>query len=86
MSSSISTSNSLYEIRISDMFGSKEYVGMCDDLFRFLSIQVMIQLMLTLMDPQNYKFFSEDFIVLMLFIVIGVLFYWLVFKKLVSFV
>lgn len=77
---------SLYEIKVSEMFGGKEYVGMCEDLFRFLSIQVMIQLMLTLMDPQNYKLFSEDFLILMLFIVIGVLFYWLVFKKLVSFV
>jgi hypothetical protein len=83
---STNMNESLYEIKVSEMFGGKEYVGMCEDLFRFLSIQVMIQLMLTLMDPQNYKLFSEDFLILMLFIVIGVLFYWLVFKKLVSFV
>lgn len=77
---------SLYEINISDMLGSSEYIGMVDDLVRFWSIQIMIQLMLMLMDPDHYMLFSSDLFILLLFITIGVMFYWLVFKKLVSFV
>jgi hypothetical protein len=78
--------DSLYEINISDMLGSKEYIGMVEDLVRFWSIQLMLQIMLSLMDPDNYKLISSDFFILLLFITIGVMFYWLVFKKLVSFV
>lgn len=78
--------DSLYEINISDMLGSKEYIGMVEDLVRFWSIQIMLQIMLSLMDPDNYKLISSDFFILLLFITIGVMFYWLVFKKLVSFV
>lgn len=77
---------SLYEINISDILGSSEYIGMIDDLVRFWSIQIMIQIMLMLMDPDNYMLFSSDLFILLLFITIGVMFYWLVFKKLVSFV
>lgn len=78
------TGNSLYMINISKHFG-QEYVGMFNDVSRFVIIQVAIQMMLCMMDSTRFKFFSSDFMMLLLFIIIGVMLYWLVFNKLVSF-
>lgn len=78
------TGSSLYSINISKHLG-EEYVGMLDDIARFVVIQIAIQMMLCMMDPARFKFFAPDFLMLLVFIVIGVLLYWLVFKKLVSF-
>lgn len=76
----------LYEFDATNMLGGEEYKGMFDDLARFIFIQLMIQAMLVMMDPTRYQFFATDFIVLLLFVVLGVMFYWLVFKKLVHIV
>lgn len=71
----------LYYIDISKHLGP-EYVGLFNDMSRFLTIQLCIQFMLYML---GYGFFTSDFILLMFFIVIGVCLYWLVFKKIVSF-
>lgn len=75
---------SVYEVDITNKFG-KEYVGMFNDLARFIVIQIGIQTMLYTMDSEKFSIFSADFFMLLMFITIGVLFYWLVFKKVVSF-
>jgi hypothetical protein len=77
---------SIYQVHISKFLGSPEYIGMADDAFRLVVIQGSIQLMLVLMDPAKYQMFSADFAVLLMFVIIGCLFYWLVFKKIVTFV
>lgn len=74
----------VYEIDVTNRFG-KEYVGMFNDLARFLVIQIGIQTMLYTMDSEKFSIMSGDFAMLLLFITIGVFFYWLVFKKVVSF-
>jgi|LakMenEpi03Aug12_release.lakeMendotaPanAssembly.Ray.scaffolds.fasta_scaffold207384_2 hypothetical protein len=76
--------SSLYEFDITTVFG-KEYVGMFNDLARFLVIQIGIQTMLYTMDSDKFSILSADFFMLLLFITIGVLFYWLVFKKVITF-
>jgi len=76
---------SLYTVRITDRFKNPEYAGMLNDMFRFVTIQVAIQLMLVLMDPSRFSFFSADFVILLMFVIIGVMLYWLVIKKLVVF-
>lgn len=78
------TGESLYSINISKTLGD-EYVGMFNDVSRFVIIQIAIQMMLCFMDPTRFKFLSYDFMLLLFFIVIGVMLYWLVFKKIVSF-
>lgn len=75
---------SIWELDVSNAFG-KEYIGMFNDLSRFLVIQIGIQTMLYTMDSEKFSILSADFFTLLLFITIGVLFYWLVFKKVVSF-
>lgn len=74
----------IYQLDVSKMIG-KQYVGMFDDMARFVIIQIAIQIMLFSMDPSTNQILSADFLILLLFIVIGVGFYWLVFKKLFSF-
>lgn len=63
----------------------KEYLPMIDDLARMFLIQVSIQLLMFATDPSQYQFFTADFALLVLYISLGVAFYWLVFKKLVAF-
>lgn len=75
---------SLYEVDITSHIG-QEYIPMIEDLLRFLSIQICIQFMLYSINPSHFKMFSADFAMLLLFITVGVLFYWLIVKKLISF-
>ncbi len=63
----------------------KEYIGLIDDIARMVIIQFSIQLLLYATSPEENQFFSADFVLLLLYIILGVCLYWLVFKKLVSF-
>lgn len=63
----------------------KEYLPMIDDIARMVMIQFSIQLLLVATNPEENQFFSADFILLLIYIVLGVCLYWLVFKKLVVF-
>jgi hypothetical protein len=76
---------SLYKVDISALWG-KEYIPMMDDIVRFVAIQSIIQLMLYTMDGKLFPLFSTDFLLLVMFIVIGVMFYHLVVKRFVRFV
>ena len=77
--------SSVYTIDISKVWG-KEYLAMMDDIARFVAIQIIIQVLLYTMDGNSFPFFSGDFFLLLLFIVIGVMFYHLVLRRLVSFI
>ena len=78
------TESSVYVVDITKHIGP-EYIEMCNDIARFIIIQVAIQTMLYTMNPDRFHFFTADFFMLLMFIVIGVLLYWLVFKRIVSF-
>lgn len=75
---------SVWNFDISSKIGP-EYADMINDMLRFATIQVAIQIMLVLMDSERFSFFSTDFLLLLMFVLIGVMFYWLVIKKLVIF-
>ena len=73
----------LYSVNISKFFG-KEYTIMFDDITRMLLIQFTIQLMFY-MSCSDRAFFTEEFFLLLLYITLGVLLYWLVFRKAIKF-
>lgn len=75
----------IYTIKVSDHLGP-EYISLFNDIARFLIIQISIQTLLVTIDPGAYSLFSADFFILLMFIVIGVMAYWLVFRKIISFV
>lgn len=74
----------LYTIDISKSMG-REYVPVCEDIMRMLLIQLTIQMMFYL-SASDRAFLTEEFILLVLYIILGVCLYWLVFRSLVKFV
>lgn len=61
----------------------KEYIPLYDDIARMVTIQFAIQLLLFATDPSQFQFFTSDFFLLVIYIVLGVCLYHLVFKKMV---
>jgi hypothetical protein len=74
----------LYVVNISSKLG-KNFIPIFEDIVRMFIIQVTIQFMFYLSDPSQRAFFTEEFILLVFYITLGVLMYWLVFKGLVKF-
>jgi heme/copper-type cytochrome/quinol oxidase subunit 4 len=62
-----------------------EYAPMLDDIVRMVIIQFTIQFLYFINNSGNVPFFSADFFLLVVYIVLGVCVYWLLFKKLVVF-
>lgn len=77
-------SKSLFEINISDTIG-REYVAMFNTLTQYLVVQLMIQIMLQITFPKCYSVLNSDYLTLVLFMTIGILFYFLVVKKIIFF-
>lgn len=76
--------NAVWTVRLSDFIGA-ENIDFANDLLRMLALQIVIQMMLHVTDPERYNFIDGDFIVLLLFIIVAVSSYWLVLRRIVSF-
>jgi hypothetical protein len=74
-------SDTLIDLDISSYLGD-EYIPLLNDLSRMITLQIIIQLMLSLRDPEEYPFFSQHFFELLFYIILGLMTYWLVIKKL----
>jgi hypothetical protein len=61
----------------------KEYIPYIEDVIRLLIIQFTIHIMMC-SNRGNIPFFSFEFFELLIYIIIGVSFYWLLFKKVVK--
>ena len=72
---------SLYSINIPN----KDYIEFIKDIARMITIQITIQFLLFINDPNAINFFSVDFILMLVYIVLGICVYWLIIKKLVLF-
>lgn len=70
----------LYTIKVAN----PEYIGLFEDIVRMITIQITIQF-LYYINNTDAGFFTADFFLLMIYIVLGVCVYWLVFKKLILF-
>ena len=73
--------DALYDIPL----WNKEYVGMVDDILRMVTIQVTIQFLYYINSTET-AFFTSDFFLLIVYVVLGVCLYWLVIKKLIHLV
>lgn len=63
----------------------KEYRALAQDISRMLTIQIITNYLLYLNSPDKFKFLSADFIKTLLFLIIGIITYWLVTNKLFNF-
>ena len=73
--------NSLYTIQVPN----KEYIGLLDDVARMVIIQLTIQFLYYINSKEGEGFLTVDFMLLLVYIVMGVCLYWLIFKKTISF-
>jgi hypothetical protein len=77
--------DALVDLKVSENIG-EEYVPLADDTLRMLTLQIIIQFMLSLRDSKQYSMLNEGFFELLFYIVLGLMFYWLVIRKLVKIV
>lgn len=73
--------DTLYVLTMSTYLGP-DYVMYVDDVLRMVTIQCIIQVMYFMRDPSLGALINTSFIELVLYIVLGVSFYWLVVRKL----
>lgn len=59
----------------------KEYIPVVEDVLRTLVIQVVVQALLAVIDPES-GFFSPVFWLILGYVVLGTLFYHLLFRRL----
>jgi membrane protein YdbS with pleckstrin-like domain len=64
---------------------NKEYIDLADDIARMVIIQVAIQFLYYLNNSDQVQFFSADFILLVVYMVLGIMLYRLVFRKMITF-
>lgn len=72
----------IFKLGISRFLGP-EYLPMFHDIVRMVCIQITIQLMLFLSGDSD--FFTAQFLLLVVYIVLGVMMYWLTIRRIVSF-
>lgn len=61
----------------------EEYYPLINDITRILSILVVTNILMYLSNPKVNKIMSENYINLIVFIILGVLTYWLVIKNVI---
>jgi len=62
-----------------------EYVPMINDISRVAIIQIVAQILFYIANPIENPFWSVPFIQTIFFLLIGVLVYWLIIRKIVTF-
>ena len=80
-----SDGEALVDLDVTTLVGD-EYVPLVDDTMRMLTLQIIIQFMLMLRSPKEYSMVSESFFELLFYIILGLMTYWLVIRKLVKIV
>jgi hypothetical protein len=75
---------SLLTLDVSQLLGP-DGANAVNDALRMVCIQVTIQALMFFNDPRCTTFFSADFILITMYIVLGTLIYWLVLRRLVAY-
>ena len=73
----------MYELDVTEKIG-KEYIPMVEDITRMFILQVFVQFMMFIRNPNENGLFDANFIEMLLYIILGLCVYWLVFKKLIK--
>lgn len=73
--------DSIYVIKLNN----KEYIEYFNDLIRIISLQFSIQFLYYINSSDNTQILSEDFILLIIYLILGISIYHLIFKKIITF-
>jgi hypothetical protein len=71
----------LYTVDLSSTFGA-EYKHLAHDMLRMLCIQATIQIMIYFSGDSATTLLTREFLLLLIYVEMGVLLYWLVIRKL----
>ena len=63
----------------------EEYRPMFEEITKMIVILVVVNFLMYISDPNINKFLGESYLKLIIFVVLGVLTYWLVIKKVIKF-
>ena len=63
----------------------EEYRPMFEDIIKMIVILLVVNFLMYISDPNVNKFLGEIYLKLIIFIVLGILTYWLVIKRLIKF-
>ena len=74
--------SSLWQINLNI---NKEYIPMINDLYRMAIIQIVAQMLYYFTNPSKNYFMDEMFIQTLLYILVGIIAYWLIVKKIFIF-
>lgn len=74
---------SLYTVNVSKHFGG-DAASALNDVGRMLSIQITVQALLYFNDPNCDAFFSAEFVLMSMYVILGVLVYWLISRRVVQ--
>lgn len=66
-----------------DLNIDKEYIPLINDIIRMSAIQIVAQFLFCLSNPSQNSMFGEAFIQTLFFLLIGIVVYWLIIRKLV---
>ena len=75
---------SIYVVKVSDYVGGLEYLPVIQDVIRMLIISVVHQFMMSMKYPETFSIMSEDFLEYIIYIILGIMIYWLIFRKVVK--
>ena len=75
---------SMFKVKVTDRI-DEEYIYVIDDIVRLVIVQLIVQTMFYMNSPEQFQF-TWMFFATLLYIIIGVSFYWLVVRKLIVFV
>jgi hypothetical protein len=75
----------LFPVRVSPSLGP-DVTPLANDILRMICIQFAIQLMLALSDPSGVgSVFTTEFILLIVYIILGAMLYWLAIRRIIAF-
>jgi hypothetical protein len=63
----------------------KEYLELINDIVRMVTIQIIIQILFYINNPSSVQFLSVDFMLMTLYLILGICVYWLIIKRIVIF-
>jgi len=72
--------DALYDFKLSNLV-SPDYVPFGNDAIKLITIQVIIQFMLLLKEQNIWILLNFDFLELLIYVVLGLAFYWFVMRK-----
>ena len=74
-------SSSIYKF---DLDIDKEYIPAINDMIRMFIIQLVVNIMFYVSNPKENALLNETFLETLLYILLGVMTYWLIIKKLIA--